>query len=138
MGVQSYEAKLSQKEQQVHDKDVLINNLNMLLDKRNHEVDTLKSELKLQTTTNDKLEKDLNHAIDSKMKSLVQSQSEISKLKKMLKNGYLSEDNGYRSHSQSADTPVSLMQFHSTPIPVLSNGYSSSTYLSSLSSHFSN
>merc|ERR1711978_339626 len=113
------------KEQQVHDKDVLINNLNMLLDKRNHEVDTLKSQLKAQTSINDNLNMELNNAIDSKMKSLIQSQSEILKLKKMLKSGYLSESNGYRSsHSPSAPTPVSLMSVRSTPIPVLSNGYS--------------
>lgn len=77
----SYEARLSQREQQMHDKDVLITNLNMLLDKRNAEVDRLKTELKGQVAENQKMDSMLQHAIDSKMKSLVQSQTEISKLK---------------------------------------------------------
>lgn len=77
----SYEAKLSKKEQHLHDKDVIIANLNRMLNARNEEIDQLRTDLKTQRVTNEQLDTMLQHAIESKMKSLVQSQSEISKLK---------------------------------------------------------
>merc|ERR1712087_532291 len=122
----SYQERLSQREQQMHDKDVLISNLNMLLDKRNAEVDRLKTQLREQAAEQQRLENMLQHAIESKMKSLVSSHSEISKLKGMVSNGY-ANDNGYHS-SQSAMSPISLLACNSaTPnvTPSLSNGFSS-------------
>lgn len=79
-----FERKLKQREEQNHEKDVLIANLNQLLDKRNTEIEELKKELMIKNKDNRNLETMLQHAIDSKMKSLVQSQSEIQKLKMML------------------------------------------------------
>merc|ERR1711978_211365 len=115
----------------MNDKDVLIANLNMLLDERNAEVDRLKTQIRAKEVEKQRLETMLQHAIDSKMKSLVSSHSEISKLKGMVnsKNGYheINDNNGYHS-SQSVMSPMSLIAYNSaTPsvTPSLSSGFSS-------------
>ena len=76
-----HEDKLKKKDDQIHEKDILIANLNMLLDKRNTEIEKLNKQLQTKKKDNKNLETLLQHAIDSKMKSLVQSQAEIQKLK---------------------------------------------------------
>eukprot|EP00484_Ammonia_sp_Unknown_P018837 CAMPEP_0197049350 /NCGR_PEP_ID=MMETSP1384-20130603/24512_1 /TAXON_ID=29189 /ORGANISM="Ammonia sp." /LENGTH=829 /DNA_ID=CAMNT_0042481615 /DNA_START=70 /DNA_END=2559 /DNA_ORIENTATION=- len=109
----AFQQRLSEKDKQIHEKDVLIANLNMLLDKRNSEIEDLKQQLQQKKKDNKNLETMLEHAIDSKMKSLVRSQEEIQKLKMMLSNtgrhnddSLLSPQTAYNSSSNdSADKP---------------------------------
>ena len=96
--------QLTRKENQIHDKDILITNSNLMIEQKNQEIERLKKELESKILKNKNLEDMLENAIDSKMKSLVQSQAEIHKLKLML------------SRSQG----ISLMDD-------LSNGYSSTS-----------
>eukprot|EP01083_Nonionella_stella_P005945 17159_1 len=70
--------------QQFFEKDVLIANLNQLLDARNSKIDKLQHELDAKNAHNLELEQMLQHAIESKIKSLVQTQDQIQKLKSML------------------------------------------------------